>query len=73
MSPCITEKARVTLLFIESEDYILNDFRFLGCLSQSNNPLYITIHCNDCINAELKTTQLPHSSFFRDGFLLAIG
>jgi hypothetical protein len=30
VSPCITEKARVALLFIESEDYILNNFRFLG-------------------------------------------
>ena len=59
VSPCITKKARVALLFIESENYILNDFRFLGCLSRSNNPLHITIHCNDCINAELKTTQSP--------------
>ncbi len=59
VSPCITEKARVALLFIESEDYVLNDFRFLGCLSRSNNPLHITIHCNDCINTEFKTTQSP--------------
>ena len=59
VSPCITEKARVALLFIESENYILNDFRFLGCLSRSNNSLHITIHCNDCINTEFKTTQSP--------------
>ncbi len=59
VSFCTTAKARVALLFIESEDYILNDFRFLGCLSRSNNPLHTTIHCNDSINAEFKTTQSP--------------
>ena len=59
MSPCITEKACIALLFIESEDYILNGFRFLGCISRSNHPLHSTIHCNDCINAGVKTTQSP--------------
>ena len=39
---------------IESEDYILNDFLFLGCLRRSNNPLRITIRF---INSELQTTQ----------------
>ena len=59
VSPWITEKACVALLFIESEYYILNDFRFLGCLSQSNNLLHNTIYCNDCINTEFKTTLSP--------------
>ncbi len=69
VSPCIAEKARVALLFIESEYYILNDFRFLGCLSRSNNPLHITIHCNDCINAEFKTTQSPQKSLFENDLI----
>ncbi len=63
VSPCITKKARVALLFIESVNYILNDFWFLGCLSRwccrSNNPLHIKITCNDCISTEFKTTQSP--------------
>ena len=40
--------------FIEFEEYFLNDYRFLGCLRRSNNPLCITIRF---INSELQTTQ----------------
>jgi hypothetical protein len=41
--PSTTAKACIALLLIQSEDYILNGFRFFGCLSQSNHPLHITV------------------------------
>ena len=37
------EQAGHYFLSIEFNDNILNDFRFLGCLRRSNNPLCITI------------------------------
>jgi hypothetical protein len=43
VQPSTTEKACIALLFIESDDYILDDFLYLGCLSRSNHPLHITV------------------------------
>ena len=59
VQPSNTEKACVALLFIESDDYILDDFLFLGCLSQSNYPLHITIRF---IKSEFQMTQSPPRS-----------
>ena len=56
MQPSTTEKACVALLFIESDDCILDDFLFLGCLSRSNYPLHITMRF---INLEFQMTQSP--------------
>ena len=39
--PPATEEACSALLSIDSGDYILNDFRFVGCLCQSDYPLAI--------------------------------
>jgi hypothetical protein len=47
------------LLFIESDDYILDDFLFLGCLSQSNYSLHITMRF---IKSEFQMTQSPSRS-----------
>jgi hypothetical protein len=59
MPPSTTERACVALTCIESADYILNDFRFFGCLLRSNYPLHITI----CfIDSEFQTTQSPPRS-----------
>ncbi len=58
--PPITEKACVALPSIESADYVLNDFRFLGCLRQSNYPVvHITIRFT---NSKIQTTQPPPRS-----------
>ncbi len=46
----------VLLAFIESEDNIMNDFRFLGCFCQFNYPLHITI-CS--IKLEFQTKHSP--------------
>jgi hypothetical protein len=59
VQPSTTEKACVALLFIESDDYILDDFLFLGCLSRSNYPLHITMRF---INSEFQMTQSPPRS-----------
>jgi hypothetical protein len=56
VQPSTTEKACVALLFIESDEYILDDFWFLGCLCRSNYPLHITMRF---INLEFQMTQSP--------------
>ena len=54
-----TDKGCVPLLSIESEDHILNDLRFLGCLCQSNYPLLITIRF---MKSDFQTTYSPSRS-----------
>jgi hypothetical protein len=59
VQPSTTEKACVALLFIESDDYVLDDVLFLGCLSRSNYPLHITM---SSIRSEFQMTQSPPRS-----------
>ncbi len=56
LQPSTTEKACVALLFNDTDDCILDDFLFLGCLSRSNYPLHITMRF---INSEFQKTQSP--------------
>ena len=64
---------------IESEDYILNDFRFLGCLCRSNNPLCITIRFKKGREATLEmwvaNVYVPPSTTAKacEGFLFILG
>ncbi len=59
MPASTTAQGCVPLLFIESEDHILNDLLFLGCLCQSNYPLLITIRF---MKSDFRTTYSPPRS-----------
>ena len=54
-----TEKACRALLSIESGEYILNEFKCVGCLCQSNYPSDILIRYINLYKMSDTTTQSP--------------